>query len=349
MLHTWATNVDDPTVQPRWGKVGKQRIEDAGELCPKRMETVDDEILSNALAFIDNAKRENKPFFVWLNPTRMHVITHLSDKYENMRTPENGWSIEEAGMAQLDDIVGSVMQKVKDLGIDNDTIIGFTTDNGAENFTWPDGGQTPFAGGKGTALEGGFRVPMILRWPGKVPAGKVENQVVSGLDWFPTLVSAAGNPNIVDELKNGKQLGDRTYKVHLDGYDQTDLITGKGKSKRNEVYYFAETTLGAVRIGDFKYRLIDQPNGWFGATVKVDWPILVNLRLDPLERTGLNQSLFTKDWWTFEMWRFVFMQQEIARAAQTFLDFPPMQRGASFNLQALKEELDKKMASHAAQ
>jgi arylsulfatase A-like enzyme len=349
MLHTWATETDDPTVQPRWGKVGKQRIEDAGELCAKRMETVDDEILNNALAFIDKAKRENKPFFVWLNPTRMHVITHLSEKYEKMRTPENGWSIQEAGMAQLDDIVGSVVQKVKDLGIDNDTIIGFTTDNGAENFSWPDGGQTPFAGAKGTVLEGGFRVPMILRWPGKVPAGKIENQLVSGLDWFPTLVAAAGNPNIVEELKKGKQLGDRTYKVHLDGYDQSDLITGKGPSKRHEIFYFAETTLGAVRIDDFKYRFIDQPNGWFGGTVKVDWPILLNLRLDPFERTGLNQSLFAKDWWAFEFWRFVFVHDEVGKYAQTFLEFPPMQKGASFNLQALKEELDKKMAAQAAQ
>jgi arylsulfatase len=159
MVHSFATDVDDPTVQPRWGKVGKQRIEDEGELCPKRMETVDDEILSHALAFIDNSRRENKPFFVWLNPTRMHVVTHLSDKYENMRTPQNGWSLQEAGMAQLDDIVGGVMQKLRDLGIENDTILGFTTDNGAENFTWPDGGQTPFAGAKGTALEGGFRAP----------------------------------------------------------------------------------------------------------------------------------------------------------------------------------------------
>ena len=191
MVHSFATNVDDPTVQPRWGKVGKQRIEDAGELCPKRMETVDDEILSETLKFIDKAKQENKSFFVWLNPTRMHVVTHLSEKYEKMRNSDNGWTIEEAGMAQLDDVVGSVMQKVKDLGIDNDTIIAFTTDNGTENFTWPDGGQTPFAGAKGTVLEGGFRVPMLLRWPGKVPAGKIENQIVSGLDWFPTLVSAA--------------------------------------------------------------------------------------------------------------------------------------------------------------
>ena len=146
------------TVQPRWGKVGKQKIEDCGPLYPDRMETVDDEILDSALKFIDKAKAESKPFFVWLNPTRMHVVTHLSEKYQKMRTPENGWSESEAGMAQLDDIVGGVLQKLKDEGLEGDTIVMFTTDNGTENFTWPDGGQTPFAGGKGTVLEGGFRV-----------------------------------------------------------------------------------------------------------------------------------------------------------------------------------------------
>jgi arylsulfatase A-like enzyme len=205
MIHSWASNVDDPTEQPRWGKIGKQKIEDAGELWPKRMETVDDEILGFTTKFMDKARADKKPFFVWLNPTRMHVVTHLSEKYEAMRTPENGWSLQEAGMAQLDDIVGSVMSYLKSNGLDNNTIVVFTTDNGAENFTWPDGGQTPFAGGKGTGLEGGFRVPAMVRWPGKVPAGKVENGIVSGLDWFPTLVAAAGNPNITTELLTGKK------------------------------------------------------------------------------------------------------------------------------------------------
>ena len=348
MVHSWATTVDDPTVQPRWGKVGKQKIEDAGELCPKRMETVDDEILAHTVAFIDKARREGKPFFVWLNPTRMHVVTHLSEKYQKMRTPENGWSISEAGMAQLDDIVGAVMAKVKELGIEGDTIVGFTTDNGAETFTWPDGGQTPFAGAKGTVMEGGFRAPMIVRWPGKVPAGRVENGLMSGLDWFPTLVAAAGNPDIADELKRGKQFGDRTYKVYLDGYNQMDLITGKGPSKRKEIFYFAETTLGAVRIGDYKYRFIDQPNGWLGGTVKIDWPILVNLRLDPFERTGLSGSLAYYNWFAYEFWRFVFVKDEVAKYAQTFLEFPPMQKGASFNLEALKQELEKKAAGRAS-
>jgi arylsulfatase len=345
MVHSWATDVDDPTDDPRWGKVGKQKIEDAGELCPKRMETVDDEILDNTMKFVDRAKQEGKPFFLWLNPTRMHVVTHLSPKYEAMRTPENGWTIQEAGMAQLDDIVGSVMQKVKDLGIENDTILAFTTDNGAENFTWPDGGQTPFAGGKGTALEGGFRAPMIVRWPGHVPAGKVNNQIMSGLDWFPTLVAAAGDPNIIDELKSGKKMGDRTYKVHLDGYDQTAMITDKGPSVRHEVFYFTEGTLSAVRIDDFKYRFTDQPNGWFGATQKVDWPIVTNLRLDPYERTGLMQSINYYNWYAYQFWRGVFVQQKVAELAQTALEFPPMQKGASFNLEAVKAKIQESIAA----
>ncbi len=350
MVHSWATDTDDPTVQPRWGKIGKQRIEDAGTLYPERMKTVDDEILADALKFADKAKSDGKPFFLWLNPTRMHVITHLSDKYEALRTPENGWSLQEAGMAQLDDIVGSVMTYLKDNGLEQNTIVVFTTDNGAENFTWPDGGQTPFAGGKGTALEGGFRVPAIIRWPGKVPAGKVENGIFSGLDWFPTLLAAAGDPNITDELLKGKQIGDRTYKVHLDGYDQTDVISGRGPSKRHEIFYLTESTLSAVRIDDYKYRFTNQPNGWLGATDKVDWPILVNLRLDPYERTGMPDgkggSLAYYNWFAFEFWRFVFVQQEVAKAAQTFIDFPPMQKGASFNMAAVKAQIEAVIAAN---
>ena len=341
MVHSWATQKDDPTVEKRWGKVGKQKIEDAGPLDPKRMETVDDEILDSSLKFVDKARKDNKPFFLWLNPTRMHVITHLSDKYQSLRTPENGWSIQEAGMAQLDDVVGSVMKYLKDNGLEENTILVFSTDNGAENFTWPDGGQTPFAGGKGTALEGGFRVPALIRWPGKIPAGKIENGIISGLDWFPTFVAAAGNPNVVDELKKCIKLAGTDYKVHLDVYNQLYLLTGKGPSSRHEIFYFTEGTLSAARINDFKYRFTDQPNGWVGATEKVDWPILTNLRLDPFERTGLPDgkggSLAFYDWFAYEFWRFVFVQQEVAKAAETFVEFPPMQKGASFNMDALKQ------------
>jgi arylsulfatase len=351
LLHTLATDTDDPTVDPRWGKVGKQKIEDEGPLPPHpiegikyNMETVDEVIRDKTIGFIDKAKADGKPFFVWYNPTRMHVVTHLSPKYEDMRNSENGWSIEEAGMAQLDDNVGAVMQHLKDAGLDDNTIVVFTTDNGAENFTWPDGGQTPFAGGKGTALEGGFRVPCILRWPGKVQAGVIDNSIVSGLDWFPTFVAAAGNPNIVGELLEGKDLGGTTYKVHLDGFNQLDFITGKSPSKRNEIFYFAETTLGAVRIGDYKYRFIDQPEGWLGNMVKVDWPILTNIKLDPFERTGMPQngsgSMNFANWYTYEFWRFVFVQQEVGKFAQSFIDFPPMQQAASFNLEAVKDQIE---------
>jgi arylsulfatase A-like enzyme len=351
MVHSWATDTDDPTVMPRWGKVGKQKIEDAGTLYPKRMETVDDEIRDNAFKFIDKAKADNKPFFLWLNPTRMHVVTHLSEKYEAMRNSENGWSVQEAGMAQLDEDVGLLMKKLKDIGVDDNTIVVFTTDNGAENFTWPDGGNTPFAGGKGTAMEGGFRVPALLRWPGKVPAGKVENGIFSGMDWFPTFVTAAGNPNITNELLNGKEMGGRTYKVHLDGYDQTALITGKGPSARHEVLYFTEGTLSAMRIDDYKYRFTDQPGGWLGGTIKVDWPILTNIRLDPFERmnlpNGANGSLAFYNWFAYEFWRFQFVQKEVGKVAQSAIEYPPMQKGASFNLEAVKAQIEKAIAAHA--
>ena len=353
MVHSWATEKDDPTVQPRWGKIGRQKVEDAGPLYPKRMETVDDEILDLSLKFLDKAQKDGKPFLLWLNPTRMHVVTHLSEKYEKMRNSKNGWTIQEAGMAQLDDIVGSVMQYLKDNGLDDNTIVMFTTDNGTESFTWPDGGQTPFYGAKGTGYEGGFRCPAMIRWPGHVPLDTVENGIISGLDWLPTFVAAAGNPNIKEELLKGKQIGDRTYKNHLDGYNQVDMITGKGPSARHEVFYFTESNLAAVRIDDFKYRFIDQPGGWIGSKVHPDAPVLVNLRLDPFEHTAFPEGNYGSymyfNWFLYEFWRFVFVQQEVAKLAMTALEFPPMQKGASFNLDAVKAKIEEAMRAHHGQ
>ncbi len=354
MVHCWATDKVDSTDQPRWGEIGKQRVEDAGPLYPKRMETVDDEIRDLSIKFVEKAKKDGKPFFVWINPTRMHIVTHLSPKYEALRTAENGWSEEEAGMAQLDDDVGIVMNKLKDMGEDDNTIVLFTTDNGTELFTWPDGGQTPFAQSKGTVFEGGFRVPAILRWPGHVPADSVQNGIFSGLDWLPTFVAAAGNPNVSEELLKGKTIGDRTYKNHLDGYNQMAAITGKGPSARHEIFYLGESTVGAVRIDDYKFRFIDQPAGWVGEKTHPDVPYITNLRLDPFERTGWPgngtkdgaQQYF--DWFKYEFWRFVFVQQAMGKEIQTFLEYPPMQRGASFNLDAIKAEMGKRMAEAEA-
>jgi arylsulfatase A-like enzyme len=355
LVHSFASDVDDATEQPRWGKIGKQTITDEGPLPPHpmagvkyNMETVDEDILDHTVKFIDKAEKDSKPFFVWLNPTRAHVISHLSPKYQAHLTPENQWYLEEGVMKQLDDVVGGVMDKLKADGLDKNTIVVFTTDNGTENFTWPDGGNTPFSAGKGTIMEGGMRAPMIVRWPDHFPAGKVENGIFSGLDFFPTLVSLAGKPAIKDDLLKGAQLGDRNYKVHLDGYDQTPLLTGKGPSNRHEVFYFAEGTLGAVRINDWKYRLIDQPDGWLGGTVHLDWPILSNLRLDPFERMQFPKGntgsfMYVPDFYMHEFWRFVFLQQKVGEYAQTFVEFPPMQRGASFNLEAVKAEIEERL------
>jgi arylsulfatase A-like enzyme len=354
MLDCKATDTDDPTVHPRWGRVGKQKIVDEGPLPPHpmqgvkyNMETIDDVIRDRVVDFMQRSKKAGKPFFCWMNPSRMHIVTHLPEKYQKLRTAENGWTVSEAGLAQLDDVVGDVLKQLDSLGIADDTIVVFTTDNGAENFTWPDGGQTPFAGGKGTVLEGGFRVPCLVRWPGHVPAGKVENGLMSGLDWFPTFMAAAGAPNIAAELRAGKKLGDQNYRVHLDGYNQLDFISGKGPTERHELFYFAEAQLGAVRVDDYKFRFIDQPEGWLGGTVKPDVPIITNLRLDPYERTGMTDSLSYFEWFKFAFWRFVFVQEVVQKWGQTFIEFPPAQKPASFNLDAVKEQLKQAAMHHA--
>jgi arylsulfatase A-like enzyme len=374
LVHCWATDKDDETVQPRWGKIGKQKIVDEGPLAPfpdmkdrqnwqegrkakYDMETFDEVLVEHSKGFMDEAKKEGKPFFIWHNTTRMHVFTYLSPKYQKMMNYESNYNVEEAGMAQLDDNIGALLKHLKDIGEADNTIVVFTTDNGAEVFTWPDGGMTPFRATKGTVFEGGFRVPCIIRWPGHVPAGKVENGIISGLDWFPTLVAAAGNPNITDQLLKGVKLGDETYKNHLDGYDQMDLITGKGPSKRHEIWYFGGPQLGAVRIDDFKFQFIQQPWGWTGEKVTTDMPMIYNLRQDPFERTPMlrgeseNNMAFGygNDFFAREFWRFVLVQKYVANLAATAIDYPPMQAPASFNLDAVKRQIDEKMKDYQGQ
>jgi arylsulfatase len=361
IVHCWATDAEDKTVQPRWGKIGKQKIEDEGPLPPEpkpgikyNMTTFDEVISSSTIAFMDKAKKDGKPFFVWMNPTRAHVMTHLSPKYDGMRNPVTDYGLEEAAMKQLDDNIGVVLDWLKQNGEDDNTIVVFTTDNGAEVYTWPDGGTTPFAGAKGEVTEGSFRVPAIVRWPGHVPAGVVQNGIMSGLDWFPTLVAAAGDPNIIDELCQGKQLGDRTYKVHLDGYNQLDMITGKGPSQRHEVWYFAQTKLGAMRYDNYKYQFIDQPQGWLGATIYPNMPKITNLRHDPFERMNWPSEGFSHGsiayWDSFkhEMWRFQIIGQVISKYVPSFVEFPPMQAGASFNVEDLKQKVEQAIAAAKA-
>jgi arylsulfatase len=361
VLHTFATDVDDPTVEPRWGKVGKQRIVDDGPLPPHptpgvklNMETVDDVFLASDFAFMDKAKRDGKPFFVWHNTTRMHVFTFLSPKYAAMQNDETNYGLEEAGMAQFDDIVGSIMKHVDDLGETNNTIFVVTTDNGAETFTWPDGGNTPFKGQKGTTYEGGFRAPAIARWPGKIKPGSIENGIFSGLDWLPTFVAAAGDPDITNKLLKGVKIGDRTYKNHLDGYNQLDMLLGKAPSARHEFFYFGGPKLGAVRIDNMKFRFYEQPEGWTGPKDISDMPTIINLRQDPFERfTAIaGETLLTgapgyvDSFFAREFWRFVMVQDTVAELAKTAIDYPPMQDPASFNLDAVKRQIDATIKAH---
>jgi arylsulfatase A-like enzyme len=366
LIHTWATDTDDPTEVPRWGKVGKQRVVDEGPLAPYPnmsnvpnmhdispkakydMGTFDEVLVKASSDFMDKAKQAGKPFFVWHNTTRMHVWTFLSPKYQAMMNSQTNYGLEEAGMAQMDDSIGALLKHLDDIGEADNTIVVFTTDNGAEVFTWPDGGMTPFKGTKGTVMEGGFRAPCIVRWPGKIKPGTVENGIFSALDWFPTLVAAAGNPNITDQLLKGVKLGDRTYKNHLDGYNQLDLLLGKAPSARHEFFYFGGPHLGAVRLDNFKYQFYQQPAGWPGAKVTTDMPTMVNIRQDPFERTPSigGQSLndqgggYMNDFFAREFWRFVLVQQYVAKLAETAIDYPPMQDPASFNLDAVKRQIE---------
>ena len=375
LVHCWATDTDDPTEQPRWGKVGKQKIVDEGPLAPfpdmsnvpnmhditpkaKYDMTTFDEVLVKASSdFMDKAKADGKPFFVWHNTTRMHVWTFLAPKYQALMNSQTNYGLEEAGMAQMDDSIGALMKHLDDIGEANNTIVIFTTDNGAEVFTWPDGGMTPFKATKGTVFEGGFRVPAIIRWPGTIKPGTVENGIFSGLDWFPTLMAAAGNPDITDQLLKGVKLGDQTYKNHLDGYNQTDLLLGKGPSARHEIFYFGGAKLGALRVDDFKYQFYQQPLGWPGPKTTTDMPLMYNIRQDPFERTpSINAETlnnlgggYMNDFFAREFWRFVVVQQRVAELAKTAIEFPPMQAPASFNLEAVKAQVDEIIKNHAGQ
>jgi len=374
LTHCWATDTNDPTVQARWGAVGKQKIVDEGPLAPfpdmkgrqtwqmgkpakYDMETFDEVLVQNTNGFMDKAKKDGKPFFIWHNTTRMHVFTFIPPKYQAMMNATSNYGLEEAGMAQMDDSIGEILKHLDDIGEAENTIVIFTTDNGAEVFTWPDGGMTPFKDTKGTVGEGGFRVPAIIRWPGHVKPGSVENGIISGLDWLPTLSTAAGAPDITNQLLKGVKLGDRTYKNHLDGYDQTALITGKGPSARHEIFYFGGPHLGAIRIDDFKFRFFEQPYGWPGEKLTTDMPTIVNIRQDPFERTPSirGQSLnnqgggYMNDFMAREFWRFVVVQQTVGKLASTAIDFPPMQDPATFNLDAIKAKINEAMKAHEGQ
>ncbi len=332
LVHSFATDIDDQTVHPRWGKVGQQRIEDVGAAPPERMKTLDDEVTSRTIGFIESAVTENKPFFVWMNPARAHIFTHLKEEYEAQLG--DGRGLQDVVMKELDDNVGKVMQKIDDLGIADNTIVVFTSDNGPEMLTWPDGGTTPFRGEKGTTWDGGFRVPAIIRWPGKIAPNSLVNEIFDSMDWMPTLVAAAGGPaDLPKQLRDGYQ----DYNVHLDGFNQLDLLLGNGPSKRQDIVYYEGSTLQALRHGDWKVHFIVQREGWFGPKEKLNAPLLINIRRDPYEKAPDESGMYV-NWMAKKMWAFGPAKMLLQKHVATFADYPPRNTSTSSNAEEMKQK-----------
>jgi arylsulfatase A-like enzyme len=339
VLDCKATEVDDPTVDPRFGRVGKQTIRDSGPLTRKRMETIEDDLLAHSLEFLDRAHAAGKPFFLWHNSTRMHVWTRLSERW-NGKTKLGLYA---DGMAELDWVVGELLKKLDDLGIADNTIVIFTSDNGAEKFSWPDGGTSPFRGEKGLGWEGGFRAPFVIRWPGKIPAGQVLNGIFSLEDVVPTMMAAAGIPDVKERLLEGHQAGEKTFKVHLDGYNQLPYLTGQSEeSARHEFFYYGEHALFAIRVNNWKVHFQTKDDWFAGQTVKPTVPRPVNLRVDPLEQHMESPSYpiyAGEKLWTVMPAAF-FVKQHV----DSFREFPPRQAPAGFNPEAMIEGILKTAA-----
>jgi arylsulfatase len=349
VLHCWATDTDDPTEQGRYGRVGKQRVEDTGPLTKKRMETIDDEVVEHALDFINRQHAAGTPFFVWLNTTHMHFRTH--PKPESVGQAGRWQSPYHDTMIDHDNLVGVVLDKLDELGIADNTIVIYSTDNGPHQNTWPDGGTTPFRSEKNTNWEGAFRVPEMIRWPGRIPAGVVSNEIVHHHDWLPTLLAAAGEADIVEKLKAGHTVGSRTYKVHVDGYNLLPYLTGQeGKSPRQGLVYFSDDgDVLAMRFDNWKVVFMEQrAQGtlriWAEPFVALRVPKLFNLRTDPFERADITSNTYY-DWLLESAYITLAATTLLTRFLETFKEFPPRQRAASFTIDQAVEKLEAALTS----
>ena len=328
VLKCTATAAETPGEDPRFGKWGKQKCEDTGPLTMKRMETVDDEFLNASMDFIDRAHRDQKPFFVWFNPSRMHIWTRLKPESQG----KTGLGVYPDGMIEHDGQVGQLLKKLDDLGIADNTIVIYTTDNGAETFTWPDGGTTPFRSEKNTNWEGSYRVPAMVRWPGTVKPGTVINDIFSAEDWVPTLAAAAGIPNIKDKLLQGYN----GFKVYLDGYDETDLLAGKGPTKRNEFFYWTDDgDLAGLRYDQWKIVFMEQQahglEVWQQPLIALRAPKIFNLRTDPFERSEHESGAYDR-WYVEHVFLLAPAIAIVGRHLATFQQFPPRQAPGSFSI-----------------
>ena len=339
VLKCTASDTDDPTDDPRFGKMGKQKCVDTGPLTIKRMETVDEEFLGAAMNFIDRANKARKPFFVWFNSTRMHIHTHLKPASEG----KTGLGVEADGMVEHDGMVGQLLKQLDDLGIANNTIVLYTTDNGAEVFSWPDGGTTPFHGEKNASWEGGYRVPGMIRWPGVVKPGTEINGIVSHEDWVPTFCAAAGEPNVTQKLLTGYAAAGKNFKVHLDGYNQTDYLAGKAEDPRKEYFYWTDDgSLAALRYDRWKILFLEQRamgfKVWSEPLVPLRVPLIMDLRADPFERAP-DESSYYQGWELDRVYVLVPAQAFVGQHLQTYVEYPPRQKPGSFKLDHVLQKL----------
>jgi arylsulfatase len=337
----------DPNFRKKFGPRGVIRsfadgkIEDTGPLTKKRMETIDDETVDAALDFIDRQHKAGKPFFVWWNGTRMHFRTHVKEELRGI----SGQDEYSDGMVEHDMHVGKLLAKLDELGISDSTIVFYSTDNGPHYNTWPDAAATPFRGEKNTNWEGGWRVPAMIRWPGHIKPNTISNEIMHHMDWMPTLLAAVGEKNVKTDLLKGKKLGNRTFKVHLDGYNFLPLLTGKEtKGPRNEIFYFSDDgDLTALRYQDWKLIFMEQRvegtlQAWAEPFVPLRVPLIFNLRRDPYERAQTTSNTYY-DWLIDRAYLLVPAQAYVGQFLATFREFPPRQKAATFSLDKVMEQL----------
>ncbi len=343
VLRSFATDKDDSTEEPRWGRVGKQRIEDTGPLTKLRMETCDDDFADCAVDFIKRQHAAGKPFFTWVCFTHMHLRTHT--KPESIGQAGEDQSRYHDTMIDHDKNVGTVLDALDELGITENTIVIYSTDNGPHMNTWPDGAMTPFRNEKDTNWEGAFRIPLLVRWPNQVPAGVVSNDIVQHHDWLPTFLAAAGEPKIVDKLKKGHKIGDTTFKVHIDGYDLTDFLTKEGvpSPRKGLVYFDDDGNLVALRAGNWKLVFMEQrvPGTmriWAEPLVVLRIPKLFNLRTDPYERADITSNTYY-DWFIDHVPQINLGLAVVQPFLDSFKEFPPRQKAASFTLDQALEKM----------
>jgi arylsulfatase A-like enzyme len=343
VLHCFATDKDDPTEDPRFGKVGKQKIEDTGPLTKKRMETIDDDIAARAVDFIQRQVKAGKPFFVWVNFTHMHLRTHAKPE---SRGQAGRWMSEYADvMIDHDKNVGTVLKALDDAGIAENTFVMYSTDNGPHMNTWPDAAMTPFRSEKNTNWEGAYRVPALVRWPGKIKPESVSNQVVAHHDWLPTILAMAGDTEVADKLLKGYKIGDMTYKVHLDGYNLAPYLTGQAQKSPRESFLYCndDQQLTALRYDSWKVVFMEQRapgtlKVWSEPFVTQRLPKIFNLRTDPYERADVTSNTYY-DWILNHAFLLVPAQDYVGQFLMTFKEYPQRQKAASFNLDEVVQKL----------